>query len=59
MPVDMIVRNAEDIERRLQLGDRFIQEILARGKVMYDAADSIKSCRRVRRTIRVSLGLPV
>ena len=35
----MIVRSAEDIERRLQLGDRFTQEILARGKVMYDAAN--------------------
>jgi len=39
MPVDIIVRSAEDIERRLQLGDRFIQEILARGEVMYDAAN--------------------
>src|SRR5262245_52703060 len=28
MPVDLIVRSAEDIEQRLKLGDRFMQEIL-------------------------------
>jgi predicted nucleotidyltransferase len=39
MPVDMIVRSTEDIARRVRLGDRFIQEILARGRVMYDAAN--------------------
>ena len=40
MPVDVIVRSAEDIEQRLQLGDRFMQEVLERGKLMYEAADS-------------------
>ena len=39
MPVDLIVRSAEDIEQRLRLGDRFMQEILERGKVMYEASD--------------------
>jgi predicted nucleotidyltransferase len=39
MPVDLIVRSAEDIEQRLKLGDRFMREILDRGKVMYEAAD--------------------
>ena len=39
MPVDLIVRSTEDIEQRLAQGDRFIQEILERGKVMYEAAN--------------------
>ncbi len=39
MPVDLIVRSAEDIEQRLGQGDRFIREILERGKVMYEAAN--------------------
>lgn len=37
MPLDLIVRNAEEIEERLQLGDKFMREILARGKVIYEA----------------------
>src|SRR5262249_31791507 len=41
MPVDLIVRSAEDIEQRLRLGDRFMQEILERGKVMYEASDRL------------------
>ena len=40
MPVDVIVRSTEDIEQRLRLGDRFMQEILERGKIMYEAANS-------------------
>lgn len=39
MPVDLIVRSIEDIEQRLKLGDRFMQEILERGKVMHEAAN--------------------
>ncbi|MGH9838815.1 MAG: nucleotidyltransferase domain-containing protein [Blastocatellia bacterium] len=39
MPVDLIVRSAEDIEQRLWLGDRFMREVLDRGKVMYEAAN--------------------
>jgi uncharacterized protein len=40
MPVDVIVRSAEDIKQRLKLGDRFVQEVLERGKIMYEAASS-------------------
>lgn len=36
MPVDLIVRNAAEIEQRLQLGDQFMREVLERGKVMYE-----------------------
>jgi len=39
MPVDLIVRSAEEIEQRLEIGDKFMQEILERGKVMYDPTD--------------------
>ena len=39
MPVDLIVRNKEEIEKRLMIGDRFIKEIVEHGRVMYDAAD--------------------
>lgn len=39
MPVDLIVRNEEEIEARLRIGDRFMRDILEHGKVMYEAAD--------------------
>ncbi len=39
MPVDLIVRSAEEIEQRLRIGDQFMREILERGKVMYETAD--------------------
>ena len=39
-PLDLIVRTPEAITRRLQWGDCFIQEILAKGDVLYEATDS-------------------
>ncbi len=39
MPVDLIVRSAEDIKRRLKIGDHFMRDILEHGKVMYEASD--------------------
>jgi predicted nucleotidyltransferase len=39
MPVDLIIRSAEEIEQRLRIGDRFMREILECGKVMYEATD--------------------
>lgn len=39
MPVDLIVRSAEEIEQRLRIGDRLMREILERGKVMYEPTD--------------------
>lgn len=38
-PVDLVVRSAEEIEQRLKIGDRFMREILDRGKVMYEPTD--------------------
>ena len=37
--LDLIVRTTEQIEQRLSWGDRFIQEILTRGKTLYVAPD--------------------
>jgi predicted nucleotidyltransferase len=38
MPVDLIVRSAADIEQRLNLEDKFMRDILERGKVMYESS---------------------
>ena len=39
-PLDLIVRTPGFIARRLQWGDCFTQEILAKGKVLYEAPDA-------------------
>jgi uncharacterized protein len=39
-PLNLIVRTPEAIDRRLQWGDCFIQEILAKGDVLYEATDA-------------------
>lgn len=36
-PVDIVVRTPREVRRRLALGDSFIEEILQRGKVLYEA----------------------
>ena len=36
-PVDLLVRTPENIRYRLKIGDRFIRDVLAEGKVLYDA----------------------
>jgi predicted nucleotidyltransferase len=36
-PLDLIVRTPEDIHWRLAEGDCFLQEVLNKGKVMYEA----------------------
>jgi hypothetical protein len=38
-PLDLMVRTPEFIARRLQWGDWFIQEILAKGGVLYETTD--------------------
>ena len=35
-PLDILVRTPQDLERRLNLGDPFLQEITDRGKVIYE-----------------------
>lgn len=35
-PMDLLVRTPAEIEHRLAIGDFFVQEIVERGKVLYD-----------------------
>lgn len=35
-PVDILVKTPQEIERALEKGDFFIQEIISRGKVLYE-----------------------
>jgi predicted nucleotidyltransferase len=34
-PMDILVRTSAEIQRRLRIGDYFIQEIMQRGRVLY------------------------
>jgi uncharacterized protein len=38
--VDLLLRTAEQLEERLVLGDFFLQEVLAQGRVLYESIDS-------------------
>ncbi|MGD1861298.1 MAG: nucleotidyltransferase domain-containing protein [Leptolyngbyaceae cyanobacterium] len=38
-PLDLLVRTSELLRQRLELGDFFIQEIIDKGEVLYEAAD--------------------
>lgn len=35
-PMDILVRTPEEIDNRLKIGDRFIEEIISRGRILYD-----------------------
>ncbi len=34
-PIDLLVRTTEELKRRLALNDFFLQEVIAKGKVLY------------------------
>jgi uncharacterized protein len=36
--VDLLVRTADEVQQRLELGDFFLREIVEQGKVLYEAA---------------------
>jgi len=36
-PVDLLVRTPEQVRERLEMGDCFMQEVLEKGKVLYEA----------------------
>ncbi|MGD8500572.1 MAG: nucleotidyltransferase domain-containing protein [Phycisphaerales bacterium] len=38
-PVDLLVRTAEKVHERIQMGDEFMQGILEEGKVLYETDD--------------------
>jgi predicted nucleotidyltransferase len=37
MPLDLLVRTAQQVQARIQMGDSFMREIIERGRVMYEA----------------------
>jgi predicted nucleotidyltransferase len=39
-PLDMLVRTPAEVAKRLRWGDVFMSEVMARGKVMYEADDA-------------------
>ena len=39
-PMDLIVRTPQEMEYRLAIGDSFIQEIIERGRVLYERRNS-------------------
>ncbi len=39
-PMDLLVRTPADISKRLRWGDCFMQEIIEKGKVMYEATNA-------------------
>jgi predicted nucleotidyltransferase len=38
-PVDLLIRTAEKVSDRIQMGDEFMREIVEEGKVLYEADD--------------------
>jgi len=36
LPMDIIVRTSDEIERRIKMGDPFIRRIMNHGKVLYE-----------------------
>jgi predicted nucleotidyltransferase len=41
-PMDILVRTPEEIERRLEIGDYFIREVLEHGRVLYERSVSAR-----------------
>src|SRR3989441_12785199 len=39
-PLDLLVRTPGELRRRLRWGDCFIQEVLSKGKVLYEGVDA-------------------
>jgi uncharacterized protein len=40
LPIDLLVNTPEQLQYRLEIGDRFMREIVECGKVMYEAPDA-------------------
>lgn len=36
-PLDLLVRTPKEVQKRIEMGDFFIQEILQKGRVLYEA----------------------
>ena len=40
IPLDLLVRTAQQIQERIQMGDTFMRDVVERGQVMYEADHS-------------------
>lgn len=40
VPLDLIVRTAQEVDERIQMGDSFMRDIIEHGRVMYEADHS-------------------
>jgi predicted nucleotidyltransferase len=47
-PVDLIVRTPRNLKWRLEEGDWFLREVVARGKVLYEKNSHVSGCGRPR-----------
>jgi predicted nucleotidyltransferase len=51
-PMDLLVRTPERLSQRLAMGDQFMQEIVSKGKVMYDQSHGRMGAKSRRRLVR-------
>lgn len=40
LPLDLLVRSSEEVKERIKIGDRFINEIIEKGKLIYAAPNA-------------------
>lgn len=40
VPLDLLVRTAQQVQERIQMGDTFMRDVIERGRVMYEADHS-------------------
>ena len=40
VPVDLVVRDPEDVRRRLEANDYFLKEVIEKGQVLYESTDA-------------------
>jgi predicted nucleotidyltransferase len=48
-PMDILVRTPDEIQHRLNIGDLFIQDVMGRGKVLYERGVSTRVDSQSRR----------
>jgi len=53
-PLDLLVRTSAALRARIAMGDCFMQEIIMKGKVLYEARNM---CKSFRKTVRTSMNL--
>jgi predicted nucleotidyltransferase len=51
-PMDLLVRTPEKLQRRLELGDWFLREVVAKGKVLYEVHNGGVGAKSRKRSVR-------